>query len=103
MPVEALGIISEVLNKLARGVEPALMVLDEAGSLTTQQAADLLGVSRPHLIQMLVNEHIPHHRRDAPRSRRYIDRDAILELKGRREGAGRRMDELMALSSDLAD
>jgi excisionase family DNA binding protein len=36
-------------------------VLPLATDLTTQEAADLLGVSRPHLIRLLEQGELPHH------------------------------------------
>lgn len=105
LPVEALDVLPQMLNRLADGIPPHVLVLDDSDTLTTEEAARLLGVSRPHLIQLLDSEHIPHRRTraDSPRSHRRIDRKAVLELKERRERAMGTMDELMRLSDELAD
>lgn len=104
LPGETLSIISEVIEKLASGKTPTLVVADNNGDLTAQQAADLLGVSRPHLNQLLEAESIPHHRlTDSPGSHRRIPAAAVLELKARREDSQRNMDELMQLSAEVAD
>ena len=105
LPVEALDVLPQMLNRLADGIPPHVLVLDDSDTLTTEEAARLLGVSRPHLIQLLDSEHIPHRRTrgDSPRSHRRIDRTAILELKEQRERAMRKADELTRLSEELAD
>jgi excisionase family DNA binding protein len=40
----------------------AVVLIPENQRLTTQRAADLLGVSRPHLIKLLESGELPHHK-----------------------------------------
>lgn len=66
LPPVAARLLMEVLEILARG--NAVQVTAVSASLTTQQAADLLGVSRPFLIQQidagrLACYHVGTHRR----------------------------------------
>ena len=104
LPAATLSIISEVIEKLASGKATTLLVADDNGDLTAQQAADLLGVSRPHLNQLLEAEGIPHRRlTDSPGSHRRIPADAVLALKAQHEDSQRNMDELMQLSAELAE
>lgn len=105
LPVEVLDVLPDMLNQLAEGIPPHVLVLDDSDTLTTEQAARLLGVSRPHLIQLLDSERVPHRRTrpDSPRAHRRIDRGAVLELKARRERAMAAAGELTRLSDELAD
>jgi excisionase family DNA binding protein len=57
LPREVLGLFLEVLAQLANG--NAVSIVPVHGELTTQQAADLLNVSRPHLVTLLENGDIP--------------------------------------------
>ena len=56
-PQAAIPAIERVLQAFAEGVRIAVLRLDD--ELTTQQAADLLRVSRPTLIKLLGEEKIP--------------------------------------------
>jgi len=104
MPAGMLALVSEVLGKLANGQLPSVMVLDDNDEMTTEQAAAVLGVSRPHLIQLLATQDVPHRRLgDSPGAHRRIPREEVLALKQRRERSGENMDELMRLSEELAD
>lgn len=58
IPVEAFARWLEILAHLADGSEVAVM--PRHAELTTQQAADRLGVSRPHLVRLLDRGDIPH-------------------------------------------
>jgi excisionase family DNA binding protein len=54
VPVQAFQLFIEMLGHLASG--DGVVVLPEYAELSTQQAADLLKVSRPYLVQ-LIDEH----------------------------------------------
>lgn len=77
VPREAAEMLEHLLTSLAQG-QP-VMLLPGNAELTTQQAADLLGVSRPHLIKLLDTEAIgyrlvgTHRRIDAKSLRSYRD------------------------------
>ena len=58
IPIQAFLLLKSILNSMAKGKSIALLLSDS--ELTTQQAADILNVSRPHLIKLLDTGKIPH-------------------------------------------
>jgi excisionase family DNA binding protein len=57
LPALALDLLHEVLTHLSNG--HAVTILPVRAELTTQQAADLLNVSRPHVIKLLNDGQLP--------------------------------------------
>lgn len=58
IPLKALQLLNAIISNMAQGRSIALMPTD--AEVSTQQAADLLNVSRPHLIKLLEKGEIPH-------------------------------------------
>lgn len=56
----AVQLLGTILTEIARGNSVAAVAVQ--AELTTQQAADLLNVSRPYLIKLLDQGKIPHHK-----------------------------------------
>jgi excisionase family DNA binding protein len=97
LPPPALRLLLHALTELGQG--NALTLTPIRAELTTQQAADLLNVSRPHLVKLLDEGAIPGHKVGSHRRVRLEDLLAYKqEFQARRHVA---LDELQALSQDL--
>jgi excisionase family DNA binding protein len=97
IPVSALRLLIDVLTELGDGNSVKLIPI--GSELTTQEAADMLDVSRPTLIRMLDNAEIPYHRTGNRRKLRYTDIVAYREqTRAARISA---LDELSALDQEL--
>ena len=97
IPTPAVQLLKEILNHMAHGNSVALTAVET--ELTTRQAADLLQVSRTHLVQLLEDGRIPHRKVGAHRRVRARDLlDYRRETESRRREA---LDELTAIDQKL--
>ncbi len=79
LPSSIYKALKEVVNSLQRG-RTILMVVENE-ELTTQTAANFLGVSRPHLIKLLESGCLPFHRTGS--HRRILFNDLMVYAKKR--------------------
>jgi excisionase family DNA binding protein len=97
LPRQAVSLLAYVLSQAAAG--RGVSVMPSHAELTTQQAADLLNVSRPYLIGLLETDTIPF--RLVGRHRR-IRWDDLMAYKRKTEAQGRAAaDELAELGQEL--
>src|SRR5579875_707681 len=84
LPADVYEILLWVLDRMANGEAFALAPVDK--ELTTQQAADLLNISRPFLIQLLNRGAMPYTKAGTHRRVRLIDALAYREERFKRSG-----------------
>lgn len=79
-----------IFQEMSKSGEIAIASTDK--SLTSQEAANFLGVSRPHLNKLLDNSIVPFHKTGS--HRRVYFRD-VLEYKKKRDGMSRGLADLV--------
>ena len=82
LPTSALRLLVDILAELAGG--NAVKVVPVHAELTTQEAADMLNVSRPHLVKLLEDGALPFHRTGKHRRVRFAD---LMQYKDARDRA----------------
>lgn len=97
VPESALKFLLKYLYSLSEG--QAVSILPVESEMSTQQAADVLNVSRPHLVKMLENNEIPYHR--VGRHRRINANDLIEYKQQRDEEREDALDDLASQSQEL--
>ena len=97
LPASALRLLVRILEEMARG--NAVTLIPVHAELTTQEAADMLNISRPSLIQLLDEGKIEFRRIGTHRRVRF---EALMEYK-RQADADRRkvLEELAAYDQEL--
>lgn len=97
LPRSVYQVLVQVVHEMAQG--HAVAVMPYHAQLTTQQAADLLGVSRPHLVKLLDEGQIPFTRPTKHRRVRLAD---LMTYKAQRDSdRSDALDELAAEADRL--
>lgn len=82
VPASAFAALRAVVRDMAQGLTITLIPHDK--ELTTKEAADILGVSRPFLVRLLDRDEIPYHRIGTHRRLRVEDVLGYRELRAQR-------------------
>ncbi|HEU4727009.1 MAG TPA: excisionase family DNA-binding protein [Kofleriaceae bacterium] len=98
LPEPMFHLLARIAEVLARG--DAVTIVPVGQELTTQQAADLLNVSRQYLIRMLDANELPFTRTGGKHRRLRIEDVLAYKAKRDREREGA-LDELAAMTQDM--
>lgn len=86
-------------SKIEEGSGNAARLTSHHAELTTQEAAELLNVSRPYIVRLLDEGQIPSHRIGA--HRRVLFKDVMVYKEEHRRARGAVLDQLSALDQEL--
>lgn len=97
LPKAVTPLLIHLLTEMAQG--NAVTLIPVHAELTTQEAANLLNVSRPYLVKLLEDRKIPFHKTGTHRRIRFADIEAYkAEFENQRRAA---LDELADQAQDL--
>jgi excisionase family DNA binding protein len=97
IPSSALKLLIEVLTQLGQGNSVSITPIH--AELTTQEAADLLNMSRPTLIKLLDEQVLPHSRKGNRRKIAFVD---VMNYKNTQDDKRlAALDELTALDQEM--
>lgn len=97
LPKAVTSLLVHVLTEMAQG--NAVTIVPVHAELSTQEAANLLNVSRPHLVRLLENGEIPFHKAGTHRRVKFTDLEAYkARFEERRRAA---LDELATQAQEL--
>ena len=98
VPVKAIHMLADILKHMANG--EAISIVPVNAELTTQQAADMLNVSRPFLIKSILNEGKLNYHTVGNR-RKLLFKDVLKYKSQQKLNSERNMSELADLSQEL--
>ncbi len=99
VPAEVVQMLAEMLGHLADNKSVTILARDQ--ELTSQQAADALGVSRPFLNKLLDSGSIPHHKTGT--HRRVYLKDVKVYAEARRKRSSELIRQMAELSQEMGE
>jgi excisionase family DNA binding protein len=96
IPDDLYRVLRDVVETLSQGL--AITIAPHNTMLTTQEAADLLDISRPTLVRLLTDREIPYSVRG--RHRRVLLRDVLDYRERTRQERRQTLDEMVAAGED---
>lgn len=97
LPVKVFKLLEVIVGLMAEGKSFSLIPGD--AELSTQQAAEILKVSRPHLVKMLESGQLPHRKVGA--HRRILCQDLMAFMTAAKAGREKALEELAKQSQKL--
>ncbi|MFL5702020.1 MAG: helix-turn-helix domain-containing protein [Ktedonobacteraceae bacterium] len=97
LPQSIFEVLRQIVSHMMSG--RAIFIVPETKTLTTQEAADVLGVSRPYLIKLLDQHKMPYTRLGL--HRRILFSDLMRYREQRDRERERALDDIAQMSQDL--
>ena len=99
LPESLFNLLRQLVRDLSSG--RSIMLVSRGQMLTTRQAADILNVSRPHLVKLLEENQIPFMRTG---THRRISFDDLIAYKQRRDAQRRRgLAQITQMGEEMGD
>ncbi len=97
LPRQALALLRDILSQMAQG--NAVTIVPTHAELTTQEAANILNVSRPYLVKLLDQGEIPYHKINKHRRIRFED---LMNYRHKQDAeSAKALDELAQQAQEL--
>lgn len=97
LPASVFNLLRQVVHDLSEGRMVTIVPQDQ--ELTTQEAADLLNVSRPYLVKLLEQGDIPYSKTGTHRRVRFVD---VMTYKQQRDAQRKQgLDRLARMSQEM--
>jgi excisionase family DNA binding protein len=97
LPPSVVELLQYILNETAQGNPVTLLSLES--ELTTQQAADILNVSRPYFVKLLNEKKLPY--RKVGSHRRVLLKDVLVYKQNMNQASDRALQALVDEAQDL--